>query len=47
MIYTQSLGVEENNGKGIKYLKAAKGIPEAKEEIAKYKTPFWGKWVRK
>ena len=47
MIYTQGLGVEENIGKGIKYLKAAKGIPEAKEEIAKYTKPFLGKWVRK
>ena len=47
MIYTQGLGVEENIGKGIKYLKAAKGIPEAKAEIKKYKKPFLGKWVRK
>ena len=47
MIYTQGLGVEENIGKGIKYLKSAKGIPEAKVEIAKYKNPFLGKWVRK
>ncbi len=47
MIYTRGLGVEENIGKGIKYLKAAKGIPEAQEEIAKYTKPFLGKWVRK
>ena len=47
LIYTQGLGVEENIGKGIKCLKAAKGIAQAKEEIAKYKKPLFGKWVRK
>lgn len=47
MIYTRGLGVAENIDKGIKYLKNAKGIPEAKMEIAKYKKPFLGKWVRK
>lgn len=47
IIYTQGLGVEKNIGKGIKYLKSANGIPEAQLEIAKYKKPFLGKWVRK
>ncbi len=47
MMYTRGLGVEENIGKGIKLLKEAKGIPAAKEEIAKYKKPLFGKWVRK
>ena len=47
MMYIQGLGVKENIGKGIKLLKEAKGIPAAKEEIAKYKKPLFGKWVRK
>lgn len=47
MMYTHGLGVEENIGKGIKLLKQAKGIPAAKEEIAKYKKPLFGNWVRK
>lgn len=48
VIYTQGLGVAEDIGKGVKMLKNAEAtIPEAKEELAKYKKRLFGKWVRK
>lgn len=47
MMYVNGLGVAEDIGKGIKLLKQARGIPEAKAEIAKYQKPLFGSWTRK
>lgn len=48
VIYAQGLGVAEDIGKGVKLLKNARSVvPEAKEELAKYKKPLIGKWTRK
>ena len=46
VIYAQGLGVAEDIGKGVKFLKMAGNFPEAKAELAKYKKPLFGKWVR-
>lgn len=47
VIYANGLGVKEDIGKGVKYLKNAPSLKEAKEELAKYKKPLLGKWTRK
>ena len=46
VMYANGLGVAEDIGKGVKHLKSAPHIPEAKAELAKYKKPLFGKWVR-
>lgn len=46
VIYAQGLGVAEDIGKGVRFLKDAANFPEAKAELAKYKKPLFGKWTR-
>ena len=45
VIYAQGLGVPQDIKKGVSYLKKAPRLAWAKEEMAKYKKGFLGKWT--
>lgn len=46
-IYCEGLGMPEDIARGAEFLKRAAGdIPDAKEELKKYKKTLFGKWVR-
>lgn len=45
VIYAQGLGVPQDIKKGVSYLKKAPGLAWAREEMAKYKKGFLGKWT--
>ncbi|MBR3518368.1 MAG: sel1 repeat family protein [Lachnospiraceae bacterium] len=47
LIYVQGLGVAEDIEKGVLLLKSTDNLPEAKEELKKYKKKFLGPWVRR
>ena len=47
MMYAEGLGVRENIGKGVEYLKAAGTYPPAQEALKRYKKSLFGVWRRK
>ncbi len=47
VIYAQGLGVPADIKKGVEYLQKAGNLPEAREEMLKYKKTLFGKWVRR
>lgn len=47
-IYCEGLGMPEDIAKGADFFKrAADDVPEAAEELRKYKKTLFGKWVRR
>ena len=47
MIYGNGQGVTQDIPKAVGFLQKAGDHPEAREELAKYKKTFFGKWVRR
>ena len=47
MMYAEGIGVRENIGKGVEYLKAAEEYPPAKEALRHYKKSLFGAWRRR
>ena len=47
MMYAEGIGVRENIGKGVEYLKAAEEYPPAKEALKHYKKSLFGAWRRR
>ena len=47
VIYARGLGVSRDIKKGAEYLQKAGSLPEAGEELSRYKKTLFGKWVEK
>ena len=46
-MYCNGLGVPVDIAKGVEYLQKASEVPEAREELRRYKRTLFGKWVRR
>lgn len=46
-IYAEGLGVPQDIAKGVSYYQKADSLPQTRQELARYRKTFFGKWVMK